>query len=150
MAGAARNGLHRPLRTVLWALEDQTFRVVRKSPFGKHPTVAAIDDAILVSVTAGSCLCSTAVWFSHSSAAHVDTSWCGPQFRSEENHVLGMSEEVLNSMEESSRALLGFKVWHSYGQIPGAPYDGMFPVDKSVDPQIGIMRVELEATVEPH
>ena len=137
---------------VLWALEDQTFRVVRGSHrTGKHPTVTAMDDAIPVSVTAGSCLVLDGrLWFAHSSAAHLDTSWCGPQFRPEENHVLGMSEEVLNNMEESSRALLGFKVWHSYGQIPGAPYDGMFPVDKSVDPQIGIMRMELDATVEQH
>ena len=36
-----------------------------------------------------------------------------------------------------------YKVWHSYGQLPGAPYDGMF--DASVDPRIGVMRMEATA-----
>lgn len=54
-----------------------------------------------------------------------------------------MSTEVLERMEDGSRALLGFKTWHSYGQIPGAPYDGMF--DRSVDPRLGVMQLRNEA-----
>ena len=46
-------------------------------------------------------------------------------------------------MPEDSRALLGFKVWHSYGQIPGAPYDGVF--DLTVDPRLGALHLDVEA-----
>ena len=130
---------------VLWALEAQTVKVAPASHrSGRHPTAAAIDEAVSIPVEAGSCVVLDGrLWFAPGSGAHLDTSWCGPQFRPEENHVLGMSPEVLEGMEENSRALLGYKVWHSYGQLPGAPYDGMF--DASVDPRIGVMRMEATA-----
>jgi hypothetical protein len=129
---------------LLWMLEAQSVRVVSGSHrSGRHPTPEATSEAVAVSADAGSCVVLDGrLWFAPGFGAHLDTSWCGPQFRPEENHPLGMSPEVLEGMEENSRALLGYKVWHSYGQLPGAPYDGMF--DASVDLRIGVMRLEAD------
>jgi len=46
----------------------------------------------------------------------VLTTFCGPQFRPQENYVAGAADEVLDGATPELRALLGFEVWWGYGR----------------------------------
>lgn len=41
--------------------------------------------------------------------------YCGPQFRAMENHQLSTRPDVLGTLPEPVKALLGFRSWNSYG-----------------------------------
>jgi ectoine hydroxylase-related dioxygenase (phytanoyl-CoA dioxygenase family) len=148
---------------VLWILEEQEVTVVARSHLsGRHPSATSLADlatgraagagvgaaAVVLRVSAGSCVVLDGrTWYGvSSSGAHIDTSWVGPQFRTEENHPLSISADVLEGMDDDIKALIGWKVWHSYGQVPGAPYDGLF--SRSDDPQLGVMTVDDDAPRE--
>ena len=45
----------------------------------------------------------------------LTTNFCGPQFRQQENILLGTRPEVLESMSDELKKLLGFKPWMGYG-----------------------------------
>lgn len=45
------------------------------------------------------------------------TTFCGPQFRPQENFTLGTTPRVLEEASPDLLALLGFKVWNGYGRI---------------------------------
>lgn len=51
----------------------------------------------------------------------LTTNFCGPQFRQQENLQLGTRPEVLASMNDMQKKLLGFKPWQGYG---GYEYSG--------------------------
>ncbi len=46
----------------------------------------------------------------------VITTFCGPQFRPQENYFVGTDKSVLDQADDHLRSLLGFKIWHSYGR----------------------------------
>ena len=52
------------------------------------------------------------------------TTFCGPQFRPQENFTIGARSELLADASPELLALLGFKVWSGYGRVesPTAEY----------------------------
>lgn len=64
------------------------------------------------------------------------TTFCGPQFRTQENFALGTSKEVVEEASPDLLALLGFKVWNAYGRI-GSPLAEYVSQDASL---LGEMR----------
>ena len=46
----------------------------------------------------------------------VLTTFCGPQFRPQENYTLGVDREVLRGLDDQLLELLGFRVWSGYGR----------------------------------
>ena len=46
----------------------------------------------------------------------VLTTFCGPQFRSQENFALGARDTVLREADSHLLGLLGFRVWNGYGR----------------------------------
>ena len=116
---------------VLWMLNDFTesnggTRVVPKSHLsGRHPDPEIDKDVESVATVApaGSALITDGrVW--HGTGANVGntpryaliTTYCGPQFRPQENYTVGTSDEVLATASPELLTLLGFKVWHAYGR----------------------------------
>ena len=45
------------------------------------------------------------------------TTFCGPQFRPQENYTIGTAPAVLADATPDLLALLGFKVWNAYGRV---------------------------------
>jgi ectoine hydroxylase-related dioxygenase (phytanoyl-CoA dioxygenase family) len=45
------------------------------------------------------------------------TTFCGPQFRAQENQTLGIDPELWDELEERLRYRLGFVPWNAYGRI---------------------------------
>jgi ectoine hydroxylase-related dioxygenase (phytanoyl-CoA dioxygenase family) len=62
----------------------------------------------------------------------VLTTFCGPQFRSQENFTVGTSTEVLDNASPELLALLGFKIWNAYGRIENPAADFINPGEKSI------------------
>ena len=50
------------------------------------------------------------------------TTFCGPQFRPQENYTVGVSDDVLGDADEHLLSMLGFAVWSGYGRT-GDPTD---------------------------
>ena len=48
--------------------------------------------------------------------------FCGPQFRHQENFTLGLRKEVFLQLDDYQKQILGFKVWNGYGRT-GNPTD---------------------------
>ena len=46
----------------------------------------------------------------------VITTFCGPQFRPQENYFVGVHPEVLARADDHLKSLLGYRIWHSYGR----------------------------------
>ncbi len=46
----------------------------------------------------------------------VITTFCGPQFRPQENYFVGVRPEVLARADDHLKSLLGYRIWHSYGR----------------------------------
>ncbi len=46
----------------------------------------------------------------------VITTFCGPQFRPQENYFIGTDPEVLAQADDHLRTMLGQRIWHSYGR----------------------------------
>jgi ectoine hydroxylase-related dioxygenase (phytanoyl-CoA dioxygenase family) len=64
------------------------------------------------------------------------STFCGPQFRPQENYTIGTRPEVLEAATDDLRALLGFRVFSGYGRTDS-------PLVDMVDPHaapVGIMR----------
>ena len=51
----------------------------------------------------------------------INTGFCAPQFRQQENFQLGTSPEVLAEASEELLAILGFKTFLGYGGTEGNP-----------------------------
>lgn len=47
--------------------------------------------------------------------------FCGPQFRSQENFFVGLDPKVYEAAPEKLRELLGFKIWSAYGRTEIEP-----------------------------
>lgn len=66
----------------------------------------------------------------------VLATYCGPQFRAQENYTLGLAPEVRREAPPELLELLGFRVWNVYGRT-GHPYEKF--VDPDAEP-VGEMR----------
>lgn len=124
---------------VMWMLNDFTAanggtRFVPGSHlFGRPPHKERDAD---VETLAAAGLAGTAMVFDgrlwHGTGANVSdgnrygllTTFCGPQFRPQENFTIGTRPEVLQDASPELLALLGFKTWSGYGRVesPVAEY----------------------------
>jgi len=116
---------------IIWMLDDFTVdngatRVVPRSHLaGRHPNPDRDEDVPVVQAcgSAGSALITDGrIWHgtganrSASNRNAVLTTFCGPQFRPQENFVAGTRKEVIDAASPDILALLGFKVWWGYGR----------------------------------
>jgi len=62
--------------------------------------------------------------------------FCGPQYRPQENYTFGLKKEVLKKLNNFQKELLGFKVWNGYGRT-GDPTQDFIDIDEI---PIGILR----------
>ena len=62
----------------------------------------------------------------------VITTFCGPQFRPQENFTVGTSPDVLKTASPELLALLGFKVWNAYGRIESPAVEFISPGETSL------------------
>lgn len=115
---------------VIWMLVDFTSdigatRLVPSSHLsGRKPDETGDDLAVQPEAPAGSAVVLDArTW--HGTGAHTGTqdrlallsTFCGPQFRPQENLTIGTHDEVLAAADDDLKALLGFKVWNAYGRV---------------------------------
>jgi len=115
---------------VLWFLCDFTeangaTRVVPGSHMsGRHPDPQLDTQSIAAEGPAGTALITDGrVW--HGTGANISnqqryaliTTYCGPQFRPQENFTVGLADEVLQQASPELLTLFGFKIWHAYGRI---------------------------------
>lgn len=116
---------------MIWMLVDFTeangaTRVVLGSHLrGSYPSEGTLegDRVIQATAPAGTALMIDGrIW--HGTAANtgggerlaVLTTFCGPQFRPQENYVVGTDGEVLGGLDNDMRELLGFRIWNGYGR----------------------------------
>ena len=66
--------------------------------------------------------------------------YCGPQFRPQENYTLGIDPAVYAKASPELLARLGFKVWNAYGRVGN-------PSVEFVEPGVGLVR-ELEPRID--
>ena len=45
------------------------------------------------------------------------STFCAPQFRQQENMMLGLDRELWDEIPEQLKARLGYKVWNGYGRV---------------------------------
>ena len=115
---------------VIWMLVDFTedigaTRLVPGSHLsGRQPDETGEAVAVQPNAPAGSAVILDArTW--HGTGAHTGTqdrlallsTFCGPQFRPQENLTIGTHSDVLKAADDDLKALLGFKVWNAYGRI---------------------------------
>ena len=116
---------------VIWMLTDFTesngaTRIVPGSHrSGRHPdperdkdieTVAAVAPAGTAIITDGRVWHGTGANIGNQLRYAVLTTFCGPQFRPQENFAIGVADEVLQEASPELLALFGFKVWNGYGR----------------------------------
>ena len=132
---------------VLWMLCDFTAEnggtrlVPRSHLIGQQPdaerdkdveTVAAEGLAGTALVLDGRTWHGTGANVSDSPRWAVITTFCGPQFRPQENFTVGTSPEVLKTASPELLALLGFKVWNAYGRIESPAVEFISPGETSL------------------
>ncbi len=130
---------------VLWMLVDFTAgnggtRVVPGSHlFGRQPDRASDVEAVAAEGPAGTALIIDArIW--HGTGANVTggqrlallTTFCGPQFRPQENFTVGTSPDVLKDAPPELLTLLGFKVWNAYGRVENPAVEFISPGESSL------------------
>ncbi len=120
---------------IMWMLDDFTDEngATRIAPgshlHGRQPDQDRDNDTSTIAATglAGSAMVFDGrLW--HGTGANVGntqrqgllTTFCGPQFRPQENFTVGTRAEVLDQASEDLLELLGFGVWCGYGRI-GSP-----------------------------
>ena len=89
-----------------------------------NPQLYAEEDLVAIEAPAG-----TAMFFEgrlwHGSGVNrtaeprmgLLNTYCGPQFRPQENYTLGMLPDVLADAPPALKELIGFKVWNGYGRF---------------------------------
>ena len=132
---------------VLWMLDDfsanngGTLLVPGSHLIGRQPdkeldrdveTVVAEGPAGTALVIDGRIWHGTGANVSENSRFAVITTFCGPQFRPQENFAVGTSLEVLEDASPDLLALLGFKIWNAYGRIESPLADFIQPGQTSL------------------
>ena len=132
---------------VLWMLDDFSAKnggtrlVPGSHLIGRQPdkeldrdveTVVAEGPAGTALVIDGRIWHGTGANVSENSRFAVITTFCGPQFRPQENFTVGTSLEVLEEASPDLLALLGFKIWNAYGRIESPLADFIQPGQTSL------------------
>ena len=132
---------------VMWMLVDFTAenggtRLVPRSHLtGRHPDkeldkdvepIAAAGPAGTAMVFDGRMWHGTGANVSDGPRLGVLSTFCGPQFRTQENLTVGTSKEVLENAPPELLALLGFKVWNAYGRVESPAVDFIAPDETSL------------------
>ena len=127
---------------VMWMLDDFTEEngVTRLVPgshlFGRQPhperdkdvpTATAVAPAGTAMVFEGRLWHGTGANRSNGARMGLLTTFCGPQYRPQENFTVGTRPEVLAGASPDLLALLGFKVWWGYGRIESPAVDFIRP-----------------------
>ena len=114
---------------------------------GRHPdkerdagveTVAAEGPAGAALVMDGRLWHGTGANVSNENRLGMLITYCGPQYRAQENYTLGTAPEVLEAASPRLKALLGFKVWWAYGRTANPTVDYVDPKE----PLIRELRVQ--------
>lgn len=93
--------------------------------WGRHPdpaldgdieTIAAEGPAGTAVITDGRIWHGTGANTGNTDRWGLLVTFCGPQFRPQENYTVGLSEEMYAAASDRVRALLGFGVWWAYGR----------------------------------
>ncbi|MGI9424117.1 MAG: phytanoyl-CoA dioxygenase family protein [Hyphomicrobiaceae bacterium] len=58
--------------------------------------------------------------------------FCGPQYRPQENYTVGIRQDVYERLSDRTKAMLGFKVWWAYGRTGDPTVDFINPGETSV------------------
>ena len=57
----------------------------------------------------------------------VLTTFCAPQFRQQENQVLGLDRNLWPSLSDKLKERLGFKPWNAYGRLESPSDPWVYP-----------------------
>ena len=99
--------------------------------FGRHPDKTLDKDVTTISAEGPpGCAIITDGRLWHGTGANITQknrlalliTFCGPQFRPQENFTLGLRKEVFLQLDDYQKQILGFKVWNGYGRT-GNPTD---------------------------
>ena len=99
--------------------------------FGRHPDKILDKDIFTISAEGPpGCAIITDGRLWHGTGANITQknrlalliTFCGPQFRPQENFTMGIREEVFLQLNDYQKEILGFKVWNGYGRT-GNPTD---------------------------
>ena len=119
---------------VVWMIDDFTkkngaTRIVPKSHLrGTQPD--SDSEAIAVTGKCGSALIidgrlwhGTGTNKTNQQRRAILTTFCGPQFRPQENYTIGLDEKIYDTIDDDIKSLLGYKVWNAYGRIGNPTVD---------------------------
>ena len=93
--------------------------------FGRHPDNILDKDIFTISAEGPpGCAIITDGRLWHGTGANITQknrlalliTFCGPQFRPQENFTMGIREEVFLQLDNYQKEILGFKVWNGYGR----------------------------------
>ncbi len=105
---------------------------------GRHPdaeldrdveTIAAEGPPGCAIITDGRVWHGTGANLSNADRRAILITFCGPQFRPQENYTLGARAEILENASDRLLELLGFRVWCGYGRTGDPTTDFVSPED---------------------
>jgi len=114
--------------------------------FGRHPdknidinieTISAEGPPGCAIITDGRVWHGTGANISQEERLAIIITFCGPQFRPQENFTLGIKKEIFLELSDHQKELLGFKVWNGYGRI-GNPTDTFLGIENK---EIGELKI---------
>jgi ectoine hydroxylase-related dioxygenase (phytanoyl-CoA dioxygenase family) len=132
---------------VIWMLSDFSesnggTRIVPRSHLsGRQPDKARDKDVESIAATgpAGTAvLIDGRLW--HGTGANIGNTprwaalvtYCGPQYRPQENFTVGIDPAVLEGASDRLRTLLGLKVWYGYGRVENPTVEFISPGERSL------------------
>ncbi len=114
--------------------------------FGRHPdkdidknieTISAEGPPGCAIITDGRVWHGTGANISKEERLAILITFCGPQFRPQENFTLGIKKEIFSQLNDYQKELFGFKVWNGYGRI-GNPTDTFLSLENK---EIGELKI---------
>ena len=114
--------------------------------FGRHPdkyidknieTISAEGPPGCAIITDGRVWHGTGANISKEERLAILITFCGPQFRPQENFTLGIKKEIFSQLNDYQKELFGFKVWNGYGRI-GNPTDTFLSIEND---EIGELKI---------
>ena len=109
--------------------------------FGRHPDPERDRDVVSVAaegppgcaiVTDGRLWHGTGANVTNTDRTALIMTFCGPQYRPQENYTVGLRPELLDTLSDRLRSLLGFKVWWAYGRTGDPTVEYIDPRDEHV------------------